>query len=54
MCVFSEMLLNFRVCSCTANVCYRDFSVCYFLQLYTVQIAEKAKNSISLAIWKTA
>ena len=46
MCVNFLKCLNFIVYSCTVNVCYRAFSVCYFVQLYTVNIAEKAKNSI--------
>ena len=54
MCVNFLKCFNFKVYSCTVNVCYSAFSVCSFVHLYTVQIAEKAKNSISLKIWKTA
>ena len=54
MCDIFFKCLNFKVYSCTVNVCYRAFSVCSFIQLCTVQIAEKAKISISLPIRKTA
>ena len=50
---FKKKLLNLKYIA-VLWLCDTLISVFLIVQLYTVKIAEKAKISISLPIWKTA